>query len=88
MPFFMKQGSLVWALLCSVHPFLAFFKVPCSTPLVIQRADLINQSGVASYHVHNIMGGSGPGTTMDYNVGVQFMLGRVRTSQTTGFENP
>ncbi|GLI75920.1 hypothetical protein PoHVEF18_004186 [Penicillium ochrochloron] len=67
MPFF-KQASLVWMFLCSAHPSLAFFKVPCSSPLVIQRADPIVSPGVASNHVHTIMGGSGFGFTMDYNM--------------------
>ncbi|CBF73423.1 hypothetical protein AN7870.2 [Aspergillus nidulans FGSC A4] len=66
MPFF-KRASVVY-LLCSLTPSLAFFKVPCSTPLVIQRADPIVQPGVASGHVHTIMGGSGFGFTMDYNM--------------------
>jgi hypothetical protein len=68
MPFFSKQASAAWLLLASVSPSLAFFKVPCSTPLVIQRADPIVQPGIASGHVHTIMGGSGFGFTMDYNM--------------------
>ncbi|KAF4272369.1 hypothetical protein CNMCM8812_008790 [Aspergillus fumigatus] len=67
MPLFSKQASLAWLL--SYAPLsLAFFKVPCSTPLVIERADPIVQPGVASSHVHTIMGGSGFGFTMDYNM--------------------
>jgi hypothetical protein len=46
----------------------AFFKVPCSTPLVIERADPLISPGVASNHVHTIMGGSGFGFTMDYEM--------------------
>ncbi|KAL2857598.1 hypothetical protein BJX68DRAFT_263161 [Aspergillus pseudodeflectus] len=68
MPFFTTQASAAWLLLASVCPSLAFFKVPCSTPLVIQRADPIVQPGIASAHVHTIMGGSGFGFTMDYNM--------------------
>ncbi|KAH1434190.1 hypothetical protein KXX32_000683 [Aspergillus fumigatus] len=45
----------------------AFFKVPCSNPLVVERADPIVQPGVAASHAHTIMGGSGFGFTMDYN---------------------
>lgn len=45
-----------------------FFKVPCSTPLVIERADPLISPGVASNHVHTIMGGSGFGFTMDYDM--------------------
>ncbi|KAL2865308.1 DUF1996 and WSC domain-containing protein [Aspergillus lucknowensis] len=45
----------------------AFFKVPCSTPLVVERADPIVDPGLAAGHVHTIMGGSGFGFTMDYN---------------------
>ncbi|KAL5336009.1 hypothetical protein BJX70DRAFT_401067 [Aspergillus crustosus] len=64
----MKQASVECLLLHSVQLSLAFFKVPCSTPLVIQRADPIVQPGVASGHVNTIMGGSGFGFTMDYNM--------------------
>ncbi|KAL3477089.1 hypothetical protein BJX99DRAFT_128959 [Aspergillus californicus] len=45
----------------------AFFKVPCSNPLVVERADPVIQPGIAASHVHTIMGGSGFGFTMDYN---------------------
>ncbi|KAL4865901.1 hypothetical protein BDV12DRAFT_210787 [Aspergillus spectabilis] len=45
----------------------AFFKVPCSNPLVVERADPVVQPGIAAGHVHTIMGGSGFGFTMDYN---------------------
>ncbi|KAL2798642.1 hypothetical protein BJX66DRAFT_36175 [Aspergillus keveii] len=45
----------------------AFFKVPCSNPLVVERADPIVNPGLAAGHVHTIMGGSGFGFTMDYN---------------------
>ncbi|KAL4930445.1 DUF1996 and WSC domain-containing protein [Aspergillus undulatus] len=45
----------------------AFFKVPCSNPLVVERADPIIQPGIAASHVHTIMGGSGFGFSMDYN---------------------
>lgn len=68
MPAFTKQAFAAWMLLFSAHPSLAFFKVPCSTPLVIERADPIVQPGAASNHVHSIMGGSGFGFTMDYNM--------------------
>jgi hypothetical protein len=68
MSFFTMQVSAAWLFLAFVNPSLAFFKVPCSTPLVIQRADPIVQPGIASGHVHTIMGGSGFGFTMDYNM--------------------
>ncbi|KAJ5974956.1 hypothetical protein N7481_008663 [Penicillium waksmanii] len=51
-----------------LKPAFAFFKVPCSTPLVIERADPLISPGVASNHVHTIMGGSGFGFTMDYDM--------------------
>ncbi|KAL4936958.1 hypothetical protein BDV06DRAFT_203905, partial [Aspergillus oleicola] len=54
-------------LLSSLELASAFFKVPCSNPLVVERADPIIQPGVAASHVHSIMGGSGFGFTMDYN---------------------
>jgi hypothetical protein len=55
-------------LLIYLSPALAFFKVPCSTPLVIERADPLISPGVASNHVHAIIGGSGFGFTMNYEM--------------------
>jgi hypothetical protein len=51
-----------------LSPASAFFKVPCSTSLVIERADPLISTGVAFNHVHTIMGGSGFGFTMNYDM--------------------
>lgn len=55
-----------FGLLASVTPAAAFFKVPCSTPLLVERADPIVSPGEVSSHVHTIMGGSGFGFKMNY----------------------
>lgn len=52
----------------SISPVLTFFKVPCSTPILVERADPIISPGMASSHVHTILGGSGFGFTMDYSM--------------------
>ncbi|KAL1953046.1 hypothetical protein VTO42DRAFT_3739 [Malbranchea cinnamomea] len=62
------NSAFLLSFFASIFPTQAFFKVPCSTPLVIERADPIVAPGVASSHVHTIMGGSGFGFTMDYNM--------------------
>lgn len=60
-------SSYIPSLLIYLSPALAFFKVPCNT-LVIERADSLISPGVASNHVHAIMGGSGFGFTMKYEM--------------------
>ncbi|TDZ28163.1 hypothetical protein C8035_v001935 [Colletotrichum spinosum] len=44
----------------------AFFKIPCSRPVVVERADPIVNPGVLSGHLHTIMGGSGFDFSMTY----------------------
>ncbi|KAL0942125.1 wsc domain-containing protein [Colletotrichum truncatum] len=44
----------------------AFFKIPCSRPVVVERADPIVNPGTLSGHVHNIMGGNGFDFSMTY----------------------
>ncbi|CRK17506.1 hypothetical protein BN1723_011323 [Verticillium longisporum] len=45
----------------------AFFVVPCSRPVVVQRADPIVNPGALAGHVHTIMGGSAFNFTMGYD---------------------
>ncbi|EEY18202.1 WSC domain-containing protein [Verticillium alfalfae VaMs.102] len=45
----------------------AFFIVPCSRPVVVQRADPIVNPGALAGHVHTIMGGSAFNFTMGYD---------------------
>lgn len=45
---------------------LAFFRLPCSQPVVTQRADPIVSEGQVSGHVHTVMGGNGFGFNMTY----------------------
>ena len=47
-------------------PAAAFWRLPCLTPIVVERADPIISPGVPSGHVHTIMGGNGFAFTMDY----------------------
>ncbi|KAI9826765.1 MAG: hypothetical protein M1826_006560 [Phylliscum demangeonii] len=56
-------GALVLAL---SGPSAAFWKIPCTSPLVVERADPIVNPGQVSPHVHTIMGGNGFGFSMDY----------------------
>ncbi|TVY57397.1 WSC domain-containing protein [Lachnellula cervina] len=44
----------------------AFFRLPCKSPLVVQRADPVVSPGKVSSHAHTIMGGNGFGFQMDY----------------------
>lgn len=47
-------------------PANAFFRLPCSQPIVTERADPIVSPGVVSGHVHTISGGNGFGFDMTY----------------------
>lgn len=47
-------------------PAAAFWRLPCKTPIVVERADPVVNPGKPSGHVHTIMGGNGFGFTMDY----------------------
>lgn len=47
-------------------PVSAFWKVPCSVPLIHERADPVVNPGSVSTHVHTIMGGNGFGFSMDF----------------------
>jgi Domain of unknown function (DUF1996) len=66
----MHLGSFVYpatgVLVALVDPASAFFRMPCSNPLVVERADPVVNPGAISGHVHTIMGGSGFGFSMDY----------------------
>lgn len=44
----------------------AFFIMPCSKPVVVERADPIVNPGALSGHVHTIMGGNGFDFSMTY----------------------
>jgi len=47
-------------------PTSAFWRLPCTAPIVTERADPIISPGAVSGHVHSIMGGNGFGFEMDY----------------------
>ena len=49
-----------------ILPSWAFWKVPCTSPVLRERADPIINPGAVSNHVHTIMGGNGFGFDMDY----------------------
>lgn len=50
----------------TASPVTAFWRLPCQAPVVVERADPIINPGVASPHLHTIMGGNGFGFSMDY----------------------
>ncbi|ETI20140.1 hypothetical protein G647_08174 [Cladophialophora carrionii CBS 160.54] len=58
-------AGLVAALAAS--PVAAFWRLPCKSPIVVERADPIINPGAVSGHLHTIMGGNGFDFTMDYN---------------------
>lgn len=65
----MAHRSLLFAvglLALATAPVGAFWRLPCQAPVVVERADPIINPGVASPHLHTIMGGNGFGFNMDY----------------------
>jgi Domain of unknown function (DUF1996) len=50
----------------AIAPASAFWRMPCPSRLVTERADPIVSPGIVSAHVHTIVGGNGFGFTMDY----------------------
>ncbi|KAG7147381.1 putative fungistatic metabolite like protein [Verticillium longisporum] len=63
----MRFLSNVSGLLLATTGAQAFFVVPCSRPVVVQRADPIVNPGALAGHVHTIMGGSAFNFTMSYD---------------------
>ncbi len=51
----------------AASPVSAFWRLPCKTPIVVERADPIVNPGKVSGHVHTIMGGNAFDFTMDDN---------------------
>lgn len=60
-----STSALVAALL-SIAPVDAFWRLPCSAPLVYERTDPIVNPGTSSAHSHTIMGGNGFSNDMTY----------------------
>ncbi|EXJ54754.1 murein transglycosylase [Cladophialophora yegresii CBS 114405] len=58
-------AGIVAALAAS--PVAAFWRLPCKSPIVVERADPIISPGKVSNHLHTIVGGNGFDFTMDYN---------------------
>ncbi|KAI1500311.1 hypothetical protein F5X99DRAFT_419291 [Biscogniauxia marginata] len=46
----------------------AFWRLPCSSPVVVERADPIMDEGKASTHCHTVMGSNAFNFTMDYDL--------------------
>ncbi|KAK8062396.1 WSC domain-containing protein [Apiospora hydei] len=44
----------------------AFWRLPCSSPVVVERADPIVDPGMVSTHMHTVMGSNAFNFTMDY----------------------
>ncbi|KAI9678071.1 MAG: hypothetical protein M1817_006015 [Caeruleum heppii] len=63
---YFSQKLVVAAVASLAAPAAAFFKVPCSSPLVTERADPIVNPGKVAGHVHTIMGGNGFGFDMTF----------------------
>ncbi|CZR39290.1 uncharacterized protein FPRO_05517 [Fusarium proliferatum ET1] len=59
--------SIAAALALAANPVSAFFRLPCSRPVTLQRADPIVNPGQLSSHAHTVMGGNGFNFTMDYD---------------------
>ncbi|KAF9882417.1 WSC domain-containing protein [Colletotrichum karsti] len=57
--------ALFSGLLAASHA-AAFFKIPCTRPVVVERADPIVNPGALSGHAHTVMGGSGFDFSMTY----------------------
>ncbi|KAM3071449.1 hypothetical protein ACMFMF_007920 [Clarireedia jacksonii] len=47
-------------------PSVAFWRLPCYQPVVVERSDPIISPGAVSGHTHTIMGGNGFGFSMTY----------------------
>ncbi|KAF5875032.1 putative wsc domain protein [Botrytis fragariae] len=66
----MQTNTLLQLALClltiNVNPALAFWRLPCQNPIVVQRSDPVVSPGSVSGHVHTIMGGNGFGFSMNY----------------------
>ncbi|KAI9643951.1 hypothetical protein NHQ30_007302 [Ciborinia camelliae] len=65
----MQRTAFLQLALCFLAFFnhtLAFWRLPCNSPVVVQRADPIVTPGAVSPHVHTIMGGNGFGFSMNY----------------------
>ncbi|WYZ41941.1 hypothetical protein EsH8_V_000836 [Colletotrichum jinshuiense] len=62
----MKAGKEVLVGLWAASHAAAFFILPCSRPVVVQRADPIVNPGALAGHVHTIMGGNGFDFSMTY----------------------
>lgn len=45
----------------------AFWRLPCSTPVVVERADPIVEPGAVSAHSHTVMGSNAFNFTMTYD---------------------
>lgn len=51
----------------AVSPAAAFWRLPCKSPIVVERSDPIVQPGQVSNHLHTIMGGNAFDFSMTYN---------------------
>jgi hypothetical protein len=61
-----KVNRLALGVVIFASSAFAFFRLPCASPLIIERADPIISPGQVSGHVHTVMGGNGFGFNMDY----------------------
>ncbi len=57
--------SIIGALLLAGRA-SAFWRLPCASPVVVERADPIEEPGMVSRHAHTVMGSDAFNFTMDY----------------------
>ncbi|KAM0309892.1 hypothetical protein ACHAO8_008647 [Botrytis cinerea] len=66
----MQTNTFLQSALClltiNINSALAFWRLPCQNPIVVQRSDPVVSPGSVSGHVHTIMGGNGFGFSMNY----------------------
>ncbi|TAQ84697.1 hypothetical protein B7494_g6971 [Chlorociboria aeruginascens] len=58
--------TLASCLLLAAAPASAFWRLPCTDPVVVERADPVISPGIVSGHVHTIMGGNGFSFDMNF----------------------
>ena len=61
-----RIGILLVAAAAAIPHVDTFFRMPCSGPLLLERADPIVNPGAVSDHLHNIVGGNGFNFSMSY----------------------
>ena len=61
-----RNALLAYGLLLGATGAQAFWRLPCGAPVVVERADPIEEPGAVSRHLHTVMGSNAFNFTMDY----------------------